>query len=353
MRLNRNKTTSWSGTFQSSGKESAVALEFKGHGRMTACNLPGIKLEFSDKAFGKGVFDDDKVNLTTHCEPVPSDTDGFIEDPQLEVEDFAARECAAYSVVAAFGIPAFKTWIAEVNFADPKNPSVNIKAMGCFIEKPKTMAKRVGGELEDHDNPRPVRDSSNLNDPPNLGNAFRKDEFFRAALAQSLFGNIDYGFYQRIIPAVPQGLSHTLRNTKIFRMPDKTERPGIHDFDLSVFVRGAIPGFAILTRKGEEIPDLPAGPRYHQLIIQAQLERLAKNNLFKGLNLREEASRIFFKKAEIMAALELVPMGPKSRALQRAQTDAFFEGIDPNGSLNPLPGKGQSGGRNVSRSVME
>lgn len=288
-----------------------VDLEFKGDGRRLGCKLPSIKIKFKEKEAATKFFGDDGINLTTDCEIIDSPTDGFKVKKDLESSEFAYREWFGYKISEAFGIPTFRTRLAEIKFTDIKDNTSTFRKV-YFIERPKAIGKRLNVKVEDDDAPTTEKEDESL-----ARKNLIKENILRASFAEILVSNVDWGIL-RIAGSMNSFGSGRYRNTKILHFSDGLQKALIHDFDLSVIVRGMNPNF--LPEEGD-ISD-PKTSMYERVMVNNL--RILKRDFFVGTDFKKVVTDLRFKRANLQSILNASPIGKNGKAEIQNLMDGFY-----------------------------
>lgn len=101
------------------------------------CNFPPLRIDFNDKNTKNILFEGhDRLKIVTHC---------IIGNP--EYEQFIFKEYLIYKLYNIITPYSFRVRLLNITYLDENFPSDSIKSYAFFIERPKHVAKRNGGEI--------------------------------------------------------------------------------------------------------------------------------------------------------------------------------------------------------------
>ncbi|MCK4465953.1 MAG: hypothetical protein KAU83_09590 [Bacteroidales bacterium] len=101
------------------------------------CNFPPLRIDFNGKSTKNTLFEGhDWLKLVTHC---------MSGNP--EYEQFVFKEYLIYKQYNIITPYSFRVRLLDITYLDENFPSDSIKSYAFFIERPKHVAKRNGGEI--------------------------------------------------------------------------------------------------------------------------------------------------------------------------------------------------------------
>ncbi|MDQ2666445.1 MAG: hypothetical protein M3Z05_10580 [Gemmatimonadota bacterium] len=180
------------------GKVVSTPLKVKTHGiwRLKHCNLPPLRLNFSNKETKHSVFHDlQKPKMVSTCK----DNDGY--------EQLVLKEMQLYRVYQAVTPVSHRVRLLRVSYADSATGKADVTRYAFLFEDPDEMADRLDGKLT-------------------KAKGARSDDFDTDALAvayvfEYFIGNLDFSF-------------NGVHNAEIIVKSDgSTALPVAYDFDFS------------------------------------------------------------------------------------------------------------------------
>ena len=101
------------------------------------CNFPPLRIDFNGKSTKNTLFKGHAwLKLVTHC---------MSGNP--EYEQFVFKEYLLYKLYNIITPYSFRVRLLDITYLDENFPSDSIKSYAFFIERPKHVAKRNGGEI--------------------------------------------------------------------------------------------------------------------------------------------------------------------------------------------------------------
>ncbi len=318
-KLPNSKEIIYQGNLLFKGEDTPVNIQVKGIGRASFCKLPTLKIESlnNEEIPFLGVK---SINLTTPCFAREKETSSYSD--VYEPGDVAWREWIVYRILDILELPNFRTRLADLTYVDSDNKTEKTGRF-FFIEKPKSVAKRFNGTIEDAEFPGP----SVMGDP--IGTGLNRQEILEQGMVEIFAGNWDWCFNRKF--RSPEGFTPAAckyRNAKFIYVEGQKETriPLIHDFDLSLFARGASAKFKPFEES--EIIDFPE--ENDNIHFRSQYSPM-KRWLTKSFEKSEIILAIehFIKvKSQVTELPNSIPLGAEGKKQIASQINQFYRIIE-------------------------